>query len=184
MCCPKSKGASLPLSGTVCKGDGPRMLWSEEEPDSCELASTALSWVLWKGINQTAASKTVKDPVFPREKCMTARPRLSQSWSLHSSWVLSAEVQVGGGKKRHRLLGTWLSISQSGDHRLSLVILCVVMKPDERSPACSQPAVVLKMQTTASGIRQRKEVGLCPPLLVLASALATCRGKAGLYPCS
>lgn len=119
---------------------------------------------------------------------MTARPRLSQSWSLHSPWVLSAEVQVGGGKKRHQLLGTWLSISQAGDHRLSLVILCVVRKPDERSPACSQPAVVLKMQTTASGHgignRQRKEAGLRPPLLVLTSVLATFTRKAGLYPCS
>lgn len=112
---------------------------------------------------------------------MTAGPRLSQSWSLHSLWVLSAEVQVGGGKKRHRLFGSWLSINQAGDHRLSLVILCVVRKPDERSPACWQPAVVLKMQTSASGHgignRQRKEAGLCPPLLVLPSALATCNGK-------
>lgn len=77
----------------------------------------------------------------------------------------SEEGPVQGGKKRH-WLGTRHSISQVGDHRLALVILCVVMKPDKRSPACSQPAVVLKMQTTASGHgirnRQRKEAGLRP----------------------
>lgn len=45
----------------------------------------------------------------------------------------------------------------SCDHRLTCVILCAVMKPDEWSPACRQPAVVLKMQATASGhgIRNR-----------------------------
>ena len=41
------------------------------------------------------------------------------------------------------------------------VILRAVMKPDERSPACPEPAVVLKMQTIASGHaignRQRTE---------------------------
>lgn len=41
------------------------------------------------------------------------------------------------------------------------VILRAVMKPDERSPACPEPAVVLKMQTIASGPgignRQRTE---------------------------
>lgn len=47
---------------------------------------------------------------------------------------------------------SWMhSTSQVGNYRLTLVILCVVMKPDERSPACSEPAVVLKMQTIASG---------------------------------
>lgn len=96
----------------------------------------------------------------------------------------SEEGPVRGGKKRH-WLGTRHSISQVGDHRLALVILCVVMKPDKRSPACSQPAVVLKMQTTASGHgirnRQRKEAGLRPTARPHCSS-GNLLGKAGLLP--
>lgn len=97
---------------------------------------------------------------------MKVRPRLSQSWRLDSQWVHSSEGQVGGGNKTH-WFSTWHFISQAEDHRLALVIVCVIMRPDERSPACSQPAVVLKMQTTASGYgignRQRKEAPLRTP---------------------
>ena len=41
--------------------------------------------------------------------------------------------------------------SARSDHRLARGILCAVVKPGERSPAGPEPAVVLKMQTIASG---------------------------------